>query len=111
MKTNEEDNRLYQHTLHVFRMHEPLLNDATRNRAFYASLKKHVAAGATVLDIGSGTGLWAIAAARLGASKVVAIERDSLLIPIIRTLARENQVADKIEVLESDSRQFKTRDR
>jgi protein arginine N-methyltransferase 1 len=111
MKSNEEDSRLYQHTLDIFRFHEPLLSDATRNRAFYAALKQHVSDGATVLDIGSGTGLWAIAAARLGARKVVAIERDSLLIPIIKTLARENQVADKIEVVESDSRQFKTRDK
>lgn len=111
MKTKEEDSDLYQHTLHVFRLHEPLLSDAARNRAFYAALKQHVLPGATVLDIGSGTGLWAIAAARLGASKVVAIERDSLLIPIIRRLARENQVADKIEIVESDSRQFKTSDR
>jgi len=111
MKTEEEESRIYQHTLDIFRAHEPLLSDAARNRAFYAALKKHISPGATVLDIGSGTGVWAIAAARLGASKVVAIERNSLLIPIIRTLARENQVADKIEIVECDSREFRSRHR
>lgn len=111
MKTEEEESRQYQHTLDVFRAHEPLLSDAARNRAFYAALKQHISPGATVLDIGSGTGVWAIAAARLGASKVVAIERNRLLIPIIQTLARENKVADKIEVVECDSREFRTRNR
>ena len=34
---------------------------------------KTVSAGETVLDIGSGTGVWAIEAARLGAAEVVAV--------------------------------------
>ena len=59
------------------------------------------------MDIGSGTGLWAIAAARLGALRVVAIEQDEMLRPIIRKLAARNGVSDRIEIVTGDSRQVK----
>ena len=58
-----------------------------------------------MLDIGSGTGVWAIAAATMGARRVVAIEQDQLLIGLIRTLARDNGVASRVEVIQGDSRQ------
>lgn len=59
------------------------------------------------MDIGSGTGVWAIAAAKLGASRVVAIERDKILIPIIEKLAIKNGVGDRLEAVEGDSREVK----
>lgn len=48
------------HTHHIFRAHQELLEDAVRNRGFYHALRKHISAESTVLDIGAGTGLWAI---------------------------------------------------
>jgi precorrin-6B methylase 2 len=107
----EEDDDIYLHTHHIFRAHEPLLSDASRNRAFYRALEEHIAPGSTVLDIGSGTGIWAIAAAKLGAGRVVAVEKDEMLIPIIRTLVRENGVEGKVEILRTDSRKLKLRER
>lgn len=89
----------YVHIQHIFKGQGPLIDDLRRNRAFYNALKKHVTRDSTVLDIGAGTGLWAIAAARLGAKKVVAIERDEYLIPIIRSLIKENRVEDRVEVV------------
>ncbi|HKQ76042.1 MAG TPA: class I SAM-dependent methyltransferase, partial [Blastocatellia bacterium] len=59
----------------------------------------------SVLDIGSGTGVWAISAAKMGARRVVAIEQDQLLIGLIKKLAHENGVADRVEVIQGDSRQ------
>jgi precorrin-6B methylase 2 len=99
----KEIDQNYRHTQHVIRAHEGLLNDATRNRAFMSALSLHVKPGSTVLDIGSGTGIWAITAARLGAKRVVAIERDALLIPVIRNLAKENGVQDRVEVIHGES--------
>lgn len=97
------------HTHHIFRGHQELLDDAVRNRAFYAALRKRVTGDSAVLDIGAGTGIWAIAAAMMGAKKVVAIEKDELLAALIQSLARENRVQDKVEIVEGDSRDIKLR--
>ena len=110
-KIREANNDIYFHTHHIFKAHEPLLSDANRNRAFYRALKKHITTDSTVLDIGSGTGIWAIAAAKLGARRVVAVEKDEMLIPIIRTLLKENGVEKKVEIVRTDSRKLKLRER
>jgi precorrin-6B methylase 2 len=94
------------HTHHIFRAHQELLEDSVRNRAFYSALCKHIREDSTVLDIGSGTGLWAIAAARLGAKRVVAVERDEMLAALIRNLVRENQVGNRVEIVQGDSREI-----
>jgi len=63
--------------------------------------------GSTVLELGAGTGVWAVAAARLGARRVVAVEREAVLIPVIEALARENGVADRVEAVLGDARQVR----
>jgi FkbM family methyltransferase len=95
--------QLYNHTHQLLTSHEKLLEDAGRNRPFFRALKQAVRAGSSVLDIGAGTGIWAIVAARLGAQRVVAIEQDPLLSGLIKTLARENGVADRVEVVVGES--------
>jgi ribosomal protein L11 methyltransferase len=66
--------------------------------------------GATVLDLGCGSGILAIAAAKLGASRIVAIDIDPQAIKATRANAAENGVADVIEAregtLEAESEQF-----
>lgn len=76
-----------------------MLRDAERDSKFYEALRRRVTAGSKVLDIGAGTGVWAIAAAKLGASLVVAIEMDELLVGVIRMLAKEHGVAGRIEAI------------
>jgi protein arginine N-methyltransferase 1 len=102
---NEAEAKLYNHTHQLVKAHETLLGDANRNRPFYRALKKTVRPGMSVLDIGSGTGIWAIVAARLGAARVVAIEQDALLGGLIQTLAGDNGVADRVEVIQGHSGQ------
>jgi SAM-dependent methyltransferase len=84
--------------------HDLLLRDSVRNRAFRRALAARVVPGASVLDIGSGTGVWAIEAARLGASRVVAIEKEPFLASLISRLAAENGVSDRVRVVQGDSR-------
>jgi SAM-dependent methyltransferase len=96
---------LYDHVVQLVRGHARMLSDQRRNAAFYAALQEQLRPGMRVLDIGSGTGLWAIAAATLGADKAVAVERDPLLAGLITALARENGVSDRVEVISGDSRQ------
>jgi SAM-dependent methyltransferase len=79
--------------------HQKLLADGKRNRAFTEALRRVVTPRSHVLDLGAGTGLWAVTAARLGAARVVALERDPILAPVIAELARENGVADRVEVV------------
>ena len=88
----------------VLLMHEAFLADRRRQRAFRQALARTVRVGDAVLDIGAGTGVWAIEAARLGAREVVAIEREPVLVPVIERLARENGVADRVRVVAGDSR-------
>src|SRR5438876_8496976 len=104
MANHEAEATLCQQTAELLKEHEALLSDSKRNRPFYRALEKHVRGDSIVLDIGSGTGLWAIAAARMGAKRVVAIEQNPLLLGLIQALARANGVADRIEVLAGDSR-------
>jgi predicted RNA methylase len=107
----DEATRNYVHFQHTLQYQESMLGDRSRNRAFYKALQKRVTRGATVLDIGSGTGIWAITAARLGAAKVVAIEKEPLLIPVIKGMVRENGVEDCIELLQGDSRDIKLKEK
>lgn len=110
-KKESEDNKLFAHMSHVLEYHERMLGDVVRNRAFYRALKKRIAPGMSVLDIGSGTGVWAVFAAKLGAKKVVAIEKEKLLIPVIKNVVRENGVQDRVEVVEGDSRETRLKER
>jgi precorrin-6B methylase 2 len=103
---NQTDVRLYNHAYEILKAHESMLGDVRRNRPFYRALKKLVRRDSAVVDIGAGTGVWAVAAAQLGAKRVVAIERDPLLIGLIKGLAHANHVGDRVEVLEGDSRQI-----
>jgi type III protein arginine methyltransferase len=84
--------------------HREMLQDERRNRAFARALRTVRPRGAVVLDIGAGTGIWAVTAAVLGARRVVAIERDPRLAPVIEALCVENGVSDRVEVVIGDSR-------
>ncbi len=105
-ETEEAEIRLYNHTDLLLQGHQRLLRDGARNQAFYRTLSDVVKNDSTVLDIGSGTGIWAVTAALLGARKVVAVEYEPLLIGVIKALAEENGVAGRIETICGDSRQI-----
>jgi SAM-dependent methyltransferase len=84
--------------------HARLIADGKRNRAFTEALRRVVTRQSHVLDLGAGTGVWAVTAAKLGAARVVALERDPLLAPIIAELARENGVDGRVEIVTARSR-------
>jgi ribosomal protein L11 methyltransferase len=66
-------------------------------------LEQLIKAGDQVIDLGSGSGILAIAAVKLGASRVIAIETDPEAIDVAgRNIAR-NGVAANVEVLEGDA--------
>ena len=56
-----------------------MILDEGRTQAYVESLKRRVTTGSVVLDIGAGTGIFALIAARLGARKVYAIEPNEVM--------------------------------
>jgi ribosomal protein L11 methyltransferase len=58
---------------------------------------------ARVLDLGSGSGILAIAALKLGAARAVAIEFDPEANPVAERNAERNGVADRMVILEGDA--------
>lgn len=81
--------------------HIPMMNDAPRNDAFEAAIKAAIAVTGTdarVLDIGAGSGLLSLMAARAGARKVVACEMDPMIAEMAQRIVARNGYADRITV-------------
>lgn len=68
-----------------------------------SALEKLVREGEWWLDFGTGSGILAIAAARLGASRVVAADEDPLALESARDNIRRNRLTGKIRLVQSDS--------
>ncbi|MBP6787507.1 MAG: 50S ribosomal protein L11 methyltransferase, partial [Candidatus Promineofilum sp.] len=62
------------------------------------ALEDLVQPGATVLDAGTGSGILAIAAARLGAAHIAAFDTDALAVRATQDNAAQNGVAERIHV-------------
>lgn len=61
-------------------------------------LEEHLRGGETVIDLGTGSGILAIAAARLGAARVVALDIDPVAVEIARRNVARNGVENIVEV-------------
>jgi len=61
-------------------------------------LDRRLAPGARVLDLGTGTGILAIAAARLGAQEVVGVEIDPDAVEVARANVSYNGVSERVRV-------------
>ena len=107
----EDESHKYAHLSGVLHYHEKMLTDSVRNKLLYQILEKYVTPETKFLDIGAGTGVWAILAAKLGARRVVAVEIEETLIPIIHRHAKENGVAHKIEIIHGNSNDLKIREK
>lgn len=86
-------------------VHTVMLNDRARTSAFFAGIREVVRPGDVVLDIGTGTGVLAIAAARAGARHVYAIEASGIA-DAARAMFEANGLADRITLLPGWSTQI-----
>ena len=72
-----------------------MIIDERRTRPYVDALSRAIKADTVVLDIGTGTGFFALLAARLGAARVYAIEPDGA-IDVARLCAADNPNAERI---------------
>ena len=82
--------------------HGEMICDRSRSAGYVPALRQAVHPGCTVVDIGSGTGFFALLACRYGASRVYAIESGNA-IEVARALARVNDCADRIVFIQDIS--------
>lgn len=61
-------------------------------------LEKYVNGDSKVFDIGCGSGILAIAAAKLGAKEVLAVDLDEVAVKVSKENVEENNVSDSVEV-------------
>jgi Flp pilus assembly protein TadD len=90
--------------------HIPMLNDVRRNDAFEAAILAAIAeAGpdARVLDIGTGSGLLSMMAARAGARSVTACEMVPIIADMARQIIADNGYSDAITVHTAPSTELK----
>ena len=66
-------------------------------------LERHLRAGERVVDLGTGTGILAVAAHRLGAAQVLGVDDDPAALRVARETLRRNQLGGLIELCLGDA--------
>ncbi|MEM8792986.1 MAG: 50S ribosomal protein L11 methyltransferase [Pseudomonadota bacterium] len=83
--------------------HWNIVHDHGRNTAYRRAIEASVKPGMLVLEIGAGTGLLAMMAARAGAAHVYTIEGNPIMAKIARECVARNGLADRVTVLHRHS--------
>jgi len=65
-------------------------------------LEKYIRTGDKVYDVGTGSGILAIASAKLGAGRVLAVDLDPLACRVAAENVKRNGVVDKVQVLQGN---------
>ena len=80
-----------------------MILDSVRMDAFAKALQEAVSPHSAVLDLGTGTGIFALLACQFGAKRVYAVETNPVAIQVAREAARENGYSDRISFIEGCS--------
>lgn len=83
--------------------HFTMLADEKRNAAYQKALEQVVKPDSKVLDIGTGSGLLAMMAAKAGAQQVIACEMHQKLAETAVKVIADNQLSKKIKVINKKS--------
>ena len=79
--------------------HFPLIRDAVRNQAYEDALRRAISPDSRVLEIGAGTGILAMMAARLGARHVYSCEMEPAVAHAAQEIVSQNGLSDRITVI------------
>lgn len=83
--------------------HFGIVRDEARNAAYDAAIRRAVGPGTRVLDIGAGTGLLAMMAARAGATAVASCEMNPAVADAAAEIVALNGYSDRIAILAKHS--------
>lgn len=86
--------------------HFPMLHDHIRNQAFLDAIERAVRPEMKVLDIGSGSGLLAMMAARAGAREVHSCEMNPAIAMVAKQIVSHNGYADQVTIHAKSSREL-----
>ena len=87
--------------------HTEMINDKKRNSFYYSALKSLIKNTSSVLEIGTGSGLLSIMAAKLGAKKVDTCEENNIIAGIANEIINENNLNNKINIIIKKSNDIK----
>ena len=83
--------------------HVPMMNEKNRNQAYFDALESVITPNSKVFEIGTGSGLLAMMAAKLGAKQVTTCEAVPLIAETARKIIKDNQFENTIEVIAKKS--------
>jgi type III protein arginine methyltransferase len=83
--------------------HASIANDLPRNAAYDAALRRAIKPGDRVLEIGTGSGILAMMAARAGAAEVVTCEMNPVVAERATQIIAQNGYADRVRVIAKHS--------
>ena len=84
-----------------FEVHRSMICDRIRTDAFRRAIDAVVRPGDVVLDVGAGSGILSLFAARAGAARVYAVEETTIAV-LAQELATANGVGDVVEVIQAN---------
>lgn len=89
--------------------HEKMISDSVRVASYHKAIRRFIGKDDSVVDLGTGTGILALLAARQGARKVYAIDHSSF-IEVAKKISQYNGIRN-IEFVNKHSREFSLKDK
>ena len=83
-----------------------MVSDRPRTDAFAAAIKEVVKPGDVVIDVGAGTGVLSILAAKAGARRVIGVEKSGMA-QYAKELIEQNKLSDRIEIFHGAAENLK----
>jgi len=87
--------------------HILMVNDVSRGEKYLEAMKAKIKPGDIVLEVGTGAGLLACLAAKLGAKHVYTVEQSPELFRVACKTVEQNGLADKVTLINANSRELK----
>jgi SAM-dependent methyltransferase len=87
--------------------HAAIVRDRARNEAYDAALRRAIEPGCRVLEVGTGSGILAMMAARAGAGEVISCEMNEIVAERARQIVALNGYADRVRIVGKHSSELR----